>query len=108
MRPEKIRVKFIFSDNKKEHHILHMNDPDAGKHLNRQRDKKIVWIIHGLLNHVYIEPIFNQTRDAYLDRGFNVIVVDWNKGNRLYMQAMANVRIVGALTGQLMDALRPG
>ena len=110
MRPQEINVKFIYSDRKDRHQVISVDDDANSRRIlgssrggGGGRDKKIVWIIHGLLNHIYIEPIFNQTRDAYLDRGFDVMIVDWNQGNRLYMQAMANVRIVGALTGQLMD-----
>ena len=55
---------------------------------------------------VYVEPIYNQTRDALLARGFHVVLVDWHLGNRLYLQSMANVRTVGALLGQLMYQMK--
>jgi len=68
-------------------------------------NRPIAWIIHGFMNDITLDNVFNQTKDAYIDRGFSVIMVDWTKGNREYFQSIANVRVVGALVGQMMDWL---
>ena len=100
-RPEELTVNFFFSGKRGQHYELRLNDSKS-QQLIRQ-NPKLVWIIHGLGNDITSsDQIFNKTRDAYLDRGYSVVLVDWHKGNRLYNQAMANVRIVGALTGQMM------
>lgn len=78
------------------------------RELTRKDDRPFLWIIHGFLNNYQTDAIFNQTADAYLQRRFNIIVVDWHKGNRLYLQSIANVRVVGALVGQMMDFLDVG
>ena len=100
-KPEELTVNFFFSGKRKESYELRLND-ETSKKLIKQ-NQKLVWIVHGLGNDITTaDEIFNKTRDAFLDRGYSVVLVDWHKGNRLYNQAMANVRIVGARTGQMM------
>lgn len=69
------------------------------------RNKTIVFIVHGFLNHFVYESMWNQTRDGFVQRGDDVITVDWSRGNRLYPQSMANVRVVGALIGRLIRSM---
>lgn len=68
-------------------------------------NKTIYFIVHGFLNHFAYESMWNQTRDGFLQRGSDVISVDWSRGNRLYPQAMANVRVIGALIGRLITTM---
>jgi len=78
---------------------------DESRKLFLNSNRTVVFIVHGFLNHYSYETMWNQTRDGYLARGSDVVLVDWSRGNRLYIQSMANVRVVGALTGQLIDFL---
>ena len=112
-KPDELQVKFLFSykDNGRTHTLLVNNDGTEQSRqvqeiLNRNRNQHITWFVHGLINDIYVEPIYNQTRDALLNRGDLVVLVDWHEGNRLYLQSMANVRTVGALLGQLMYKLK--
>ena len=74
-----------------------------GRNLLRSTgNSTVVILVHGFLNHYMYEDMWNDTAIAYLERGSPVILVDWSKGNRLYNQATANVRVVGALIGQLI------
>lgn len=68
-------------------------------------NKTIAFIVHGFLNHYSYESMWNRTRDGFLQRGNDVIAVDWSRGNRLYPQAMANVRVIGALIGRLISTM---
>lgn len=62
--------------------------------------KHIVVIAHGFLESIRISTWMNGTRDGWLNRGFEVIVVDWSHGNQVsYWQAAANVRTVGMALG---------
>lgn len=69
------------------------------------QNSSVVFIVHGFLNHYVYENLWNDTATGYLSRGSPVILVDWSRGNRLYHQAMANVRVVGAMIGQLIEYL---
>ena len=68
-------------------------------------NRTLTVIVHGFLNHFSYESMWNQTRDAFLKRGTDVVTVDWSRGNRLYPQSMANVRVVGALIGRLISSI---
>lgn len=103
-KPEDLTVNFFFSGKRNQSYELRLNDEKSQRLI--KQNQKLVWVIHGLMDDITTSDIvFNNTRDAFLDRGYSVVLVDWHKGNRLYNQAMANVRIVGALTGQLMVRL---
>ncbi|KAI1287037.1 Pancreatic lipase-related protein 2 [Halotydeus destructor] len=61
---------------------------------------QVVFHAHGLIetpsSSLYILPIVQ----AWVARGRQVILVDWRHGNQLdYFQAIANVRVVGAVIG---------
>lgn len=96
--PGEIGVQFIYSNSRTSSRRIGLNDRVSP-------NKKIVWVVHGFLNNYTEDSAFNDTKDAYIDRGFDVIVVDWSLGNRLYLQSLANVRVVGALVGQMMVRL---
>lgn len=100
-KPEELTVNFFYSGKMGQSHELRLNEAESQRLI--KQNPKLVWVVHGLGNDITTaDPIFNQTRDAFLKRGYSVVLVDWHKGNRLYNQAMANVRIVGALLGQMM------
>jgi len=61
---------------------------------------------HGFLQHGTIKWILD-IKNALLEVGdYNVIVVDWSKGNQLpYTQATANTQVVGAELARLVNTL---
>lgn len=70
------------------------------------RDRQVVFVVHGFLENINLSgKEWNDTRTGWVNRGAKVITVDWSRGNRLYRQAIANVRVVGALVGQLIRRL---
>jgi len=97
MTPKELDVRFIYSSSKTNGQFITLKDRIRSR-------KKIAWIIHGFLNHYFEDRDYNDTKDAYIDRGYDAIIVDWNKGNRDYGQAVSNVQVVGALVGQMMAA----
>jgi hypothetical protein len=85
--------------------ILRYGD-EKSRQIVSKSNRTVVFIVHGFLNHYFYESMWNQTRDSHLTRGNDVVIVDWSRGNRLYLQSMANVRVVGALLGQLVSFLK--
>lgn len=69
--------------------------------------RKTKFIVHGLFDNIYIIDWMMVMKDAFLKRGdYNVIVVDWSKGNKFpYTQATANARVVGAEIATLIKLL---
>lgn len=80
-------------------------DKKARNVLAADQNKTVVFIVHGFLNHYVYENLWNDTAIGYLNRGHPVVLVDWSRGNRLYHQAMANVRVVGSMLGQIIEYL---
>ncbi|KAI1290822.1 Inactive pancreatic lipase-related protein 1 [Halotydeus destructor] len=101
-RPEELGVQFLLTNSRYENQLLSVDDKDVISYLD---PKRVVIVVHGFLNHYNYESIWNETRNAWVARGANAIMVDWSRGNRLYMQSMANVRVIGALIGQLVRHL---
>lgn len=68
--------------------------------------KETKFIVHGFF-HSGAKVYFQEMKDALLGAGdFNVIIVDWSKGNGLpYTQATANTQIVGADIAILVNKL---
>lgn len=100
---EELNVQFSFTSAKDPTNstLTYYGDKKVRSNLS-SHNRTVVITVHGFLNHHAYETVWNQTRDGFLARGHDVIVVDWSRGNRLYLQSMANVRVVGALIGQLI------
>ena len=103
-KKEDLNVQFLFTSasQPKVTHILRFGDEKSRQLMS---NRTTVFIVHGFLNHFMYEGMWNQTRDGHISRGSDVVIVDWSRGNRLYLQSMANVRVVGALIGQLIHFL---
>ena len=100
-------VKFIYATTKQNGDKIRYNDQQSRKWVQMSNNKTLVWIVHGFTDNVTERQLFNDTRDAFLDRGdYDVILVDWSKGaDQKYYQSVANVRVVGAIVGRMMDFL---
>ena len=104
-KPQEINVKLLHFDQRNQSYPLNLtSDADTARRLVRQNDN-LVWFIHGFKDNIYKNPVFNQTKDAYLRRGYDVVMVDWSGGNLAYFQSLANVRLVGALVGRMIVQL---
>ena len=101
--PEELVVQFFLSNKKVSNQLISADNVKSAKSM--LTDGRVVVVVHGFLNHFSYESIWNQTKNGWIDRGANVIIVDWSRGNRLYFQSMANVRVVGALVGQLIKRM---
>lgn len=97
--PGMLDVKFRLSVKGQPERILNWRDPEHAQYLTR--GKKIVFIAHGWIEKLATVDWMVALRDAYLERGTDVIIIDWRRGNGIhYWQSMANVRIVGAMIGK--------
>lgn len=103
--PEQLRVNFQLSTPFNSYPMQIAVGDYHARNLIRESGRPVVIIVHGFLNHHAYDGVWNETRDAHLSRGSNVIVVDWNRGNRIYLQSVPNVRVVGAMIGQLLEYL---
>ena len=99
-KPDEVQVKFFHFDKRNQSSTLNLTSSESA-HLVQQ-NPHLVWFIHGFADNMFKNPVFNQTRDAYLRRGFDVVQVDWSGGNLEYFQALANIRLVAALTGRMI------
>jgi len=77
----------------------------AWPHYEAERQTK--FIIHGFLNTVTNVLWLKEMANELLSNGdYNVIVVDWHKGNQNpYWQAVGNTRVVGAQIAQLINTI---
>lgn len=104
--PSKLQVNFYHYNSQDTAYRLSLQG--GGKRVSAQlvaRAEKIIWYVHGFKTTMYNSPQSNETKDAFLRRGYDAILVDWHKGNNEYFQSIANVRIVGALMGHMMQEL---
>ncbi|KPM04406.1 pancreatic triacylglycerol lipase-like protein [Sarcoptes scabiei] len=64
-------------------------------------------IVHGYIDNTMLAQWMHELKDQFLNQAsYNVIVVDWQKGNLPpYTQAAANSRIVGAMIGLVIRRL---
>lgn len=102
-KPDQADVKFIYSNDRQDGRPVTPQDTSFRDEL-RQSNRPLAFIVHGFLNNYQFDSYFNETRDGLVKKGFNVIVVDWARANRLYLQSIANVRIVGALVGHFIKS----
>lgn len=66
----------------------------------RFQSSEVVFVVHGFHESLRISPWLNGTRDGWLNRGKEVIVIEWSHGNQIsYWQAAANVRTIGMALG---------
>ena len=105
-RESEIAVKFIYSTSKTNGARIRFNDDVSRQWVQSSSNKTLVWIVHGFRDNVTRRAVFNETKDAFIDRGdYDVILVDWSRGNKEYFQSLANVRVIGAIVGRMMDFL---
>lgn len=104
-KPAEITVHFYHFDQRNKSTPLNLTtDPQTAAKLVQQ-NKQLVWFIHGFKDNIFKNPVFNQTKDAFLKRGVDVVMVDWSGGNLAYFQSLANIRIVAALTAKMIQDL---
>lgn len=108
--PDEIDTKFILftrdNPNSGIEFNLMMNSTEVKRSIFK-RNKLTKFIIHGFIDNQEIGVWLKEMKDQLLKfDDFNVIIVDWSKGNGLpYSQATANTRIVGAQIASLIQLL---
>ncbi|XP_015903187.1 pancreatic lipase-related protein 2-like [Parasteatoda tepidariorum] len=88
-----------------EFNLVKFNDKASMKELDITH--RTVFIIHGFIDSKYYGKWMESLKDhILLSNDFNVIIVDWSKGNTLpYTKATANCRVVGAEIALLIENL---
>lgn len=99
-KPAEVKINFYHFDKRNQSYVLNMTSPESAKLV--QQNPRLLWFVHGFKDNMFKNPVFNQTRDAFIKRGYDVVQVDWSGGNLEYFQAVANIRLVGAMTGRMI------
>jgi hypothetical protein len=98
-KPDMIDVKFRHYAPGKQERILNWRDPNDRQHLTPS--SRVVYIIHGLFEKVSTSAWMIGVKDAYIEQGNDVIIIDHRRANAIhYWQAIANGRLVGAMIGK--------
>lgn len=105
--PEKIDPGFMLYLNKEQQQptMLDLHDPEAVRASGMRRDGTVYVIAHGYLESGY-KPWMARMRRALFERDASatVILIDWQGGSSPpYAQAVANIRLVGAMVGHLLE-----
>ncbi|XP_054708839.1 pancreatic lipase-related protein 2-like [Uloborus diversus] len=92
----------------KEVHYLDVSKPNEITSSPLDPTHETKFIVHGFIDSTFYGKWMEQLKDNLLLQGdYNVIVVDWSKGNRLpYTQATANTRVVGAEIALMIETLQ--
>ena len=69
--------------------------------------EKLLYLLSHLENSSGYFDWMHRLKDALLDKDdFNVILIDWEDGaNQIYEKSTANTRLVGVMTGELINFL---
>ncbi|RWS28300.1 pancreatic triacylglycerol lipase-like protein [Leptotrombidium deliense] len=108
--PEALDVKFfLYTRNnwKKEEQLIAENEASIVKS-NFNPNVETKFIIHGYIDNLWFGEWMRKMKDEFLIKDeYNVILVDWSKGNLPpYPQAVSNARVVGAVIAFFVNYLK--
>ena len=112
--PRKLDVRFPVFHKKvrKIPKFIDINDPDTVHEAGINSRGNIYFIAHGYLesgDRPWINLLASKLIDADKDGLASVVVVDWRLGSSPpYSQAVANIRLVGAITAHLIHLISVG
>lgn len=108
--PQHVDPQFLLYTRKNLHdqENVHWNSTESikeSKYFNGSLPTKV--IVHGFLDNQALGHWMKDMKDRFLEEGdYNVIIVDWSKGNSLpYGQATVNTRVAGAMVAIQIQAL---
>lgn len=92
----------------KECHSIDVSEPDEIKSSPLNPSHRTVFIVHGFFDSRFYGKWMEIVKDdMLLNNDYNVIIVDWSKGNGgPYTQATANTRVVGAEIALMIETLQ--
>lgn len=110
--PEVISPRFpVFTKNSRTHpKFIDINDPFYVNKLGIDPKGTIYFVTHGFLDSgdkLWIQQILNALLDQDKEGTATVIGIDWRNGSHVpYLQAVANIRVVGAIAAHLINFLK--
>ncbi|KAL9882889.1 pancreatic triacylglycerol lipase isoform 2-T3 [Glossina fuscipes fuscipes] len=110
-KPSEIGVRFILHTTKAKDKpkYIDLNEPEALHHMGINPKGRLFFIAHGYLETADIDwmPELCQMLLKYEPEGqAAVILIDWGNGSSPpYVQAVANIRLVGAITAHVMHMI---
>ncbi|CAC5399111.1 PNLIP [Mytilus coruscus] len=107
--PDELQIKLLlFTRNHKAvGQAVVYNDPQSVQQSGYDSTKPLKVLIHGYMSQGDADWVINM-KDALLQKGdFNVMTVDWRIGaHKIYNQATANTRLVGAVIARMLNVLK--
>ncbi|CAG2234977.1 Inactive pancreatic lipase-related protein 1 [Mytilus edulis] len=103
--PEYLDVKILLYTRQNRRQAIDVTK-NVGETFDPHKDTKI--IIHGYFNTIE-ERWVPEMKDAFLEKGdFNVIILNWERaaGRLVYLQSVANSRLVAAITAKFIKDLQ--
>ncbi|XP_033327450.2 pancreatic triacylglycerol lipase isoform X1 [Megalopta genalis] len=107
-RPDSINPRYLFHtrDNGVQSHELKIDKHETILNAPIRRDQNFYFIIHGFLDNGDKSWVLRTMKELHLREDCNVMIVNWIGGaGPPYTQAVANTRIVGAMTARLASQL---
>ncbi|KAL3268284.1 hypothetical protein HHI36_007405 [Cryptolaemus montrouzieri] len=102
---EKIEPRFLLFTRRhpRRPYIFDLNDDDIVGHAPLNTKKPLYVIAHGFLENGGMTWIKEMTHELLIMEDCSIIVVDWHGGSSPpYTQAVANIRLLGAITAHLV------
>ncbi|XP_063441875.1 inactive pancreatic lipase-related protein 1-like [Mytilus trossulus] len=107
--PDELQIKLLVftRNNKLDGRAVVYNDPQSVQQSGYDSTKPLKVLIHGYMSQGDADWVIHM-KDALLQKGdFNVMTVDWRIGARkIYNQATANTRLVGAVIARMLNVLK--
>ncbi|XP_051161707.1 inactive pancreatic lipase-related protein 1-like [Leptopilina boulardi] len=108
MRPDNINPRFLLYNRKEPNksHSLIIDKKETIQNSPLKKDSTVFFIIHGYLDNGDKTWVLRMTKELLTREDSNVVVVNWLGGaGPPYTQAVANTRLVGAMTARLASQL---
>lgn len=105
-RPDSINPRYLFytRDNPGQLHELKIDKPETIRQAAIRRNENFYLIVHGFLDNG--DKSWRTMKELHLREDCNVVIVNWIAGaGPPYTQAVANTRLVGAMTARLASQL---
>ncbi|XP_066603487.1 inactive pancreatic lipase-related protein 1-like [Prorops nasuta] len=105
-RPETINPRYTLHSrhNQENPHYLKIDHPDTIRNAPFVEDANLYFIIHGFLDNGDKTWVLRLVKELLIREDCNVVIVNWISGaGPPYPQAVANTRLVGAMTARLVS-----
>lgn len=98
---DRLAVRFILTNPENQTLVGRFDDHGFKKYF--QKNRRVAFITHGFANnYLQFNPV-NESRDGFLNLGYDTIIVDWHFADAVYGQSIDNLRVIGAMIGYMIS-----